>query len=104
MIVSIDTDTQELEAENGGVIEPRIYPHQAAMLSQKIGPHLFKGTSVGYLHIDMNVAYPESAALAFFSPYLAKGAPVIVDDYGFPLHRIQKEVREQTRKSRAPRS
>ncbi|MCH9809561.1 MAG: TylF/MycF family methyltransferase [Alphaproteobacteria bacterium] len=50
----------------------------------------FKPGPVAYLHIDMNVAVPECAALEFYWPYLSKGAPVIFDDYGFPYHAPQK--------------
>lgn len=50
----------------------------------------FKPGPVAYLHIDMNVAMPECAALEFYWPHLSKGAPVIFDDYGFPYHSTQK--------------
>jgi ABC-type xylose transport system substrate-binding protein len=50
----------------------------------------YGGGGVAYLHIDMNVAYPERAAFEYFWPMLAKGAPVIFDDYGFPFHKRQK--------------
>ena len=55
----------------------------------------FKGKKVAYLHIDMNVAYPEVAALEFFWPLLVKGAPVIFDDYGFPYHSIQRKALDE---------
>ena len=51
----------------------------------------FKGDKVAYLHIDMNAVYPEVAALEYFWPKLSYGAPVIFDDYGFPLHKVQRE-------------
>jgi len=44
----------------------------------------YRGDGVAYLHIDMNAAYPECAALEYFWPRLRPGAPVIFDDYGFP--------------------
>ena len=51
----------------------------------------FKGDKIAYLHIDMNAAYPEVAALEYFWPKLTIGAPVIFDDYGFPLHKTQRQ-------------
>jgi Macrocin-O-methyltransferase (TylF) len=52
----------------------------------------FEGKQVAYLHIDMNVAYPERAAFEFFWPRLATGAPVVFDDYGFPARKAQKRA------------
>lgn len=37
---------------------------------------------VCYLSIDMNIVYPEIAALEYFWDRLSPGAPVILDDYG----------------------
>jgi hypothetical protein len=47
---------------------------------------------VAYLCIDMNIAYPERAALEHFWPKLVRGAVVILDDYGWMQCRRQKEV------------
>ena len=47
-------------------------------------------TRVGYLHIDMNYAVPEIAAAEFFWDQLLPGAVVVLDDYGFRKHRVQK--------------
>jgi hypothetical protein len=38
---------------------------------------------VAYLHIDMNCAAPEVAALAYFWERLVNGAPVLLDDYAY---------------------
>lgn len=38
---------------------------------------------IAYLHIDMNVAEPEVAAIEFFWDRLVPGAIVLLDDYGF---------------------
>jgi hypothetical protein len=46
--------------------------------------------TVCFLHIDMNAVYPEVQALRFFWPRLARGAWVILDDYGQPGRREQK--------------
>ena len=47
---------------------------------------------VAFLSIDMNCAAPEIAAAKFFWPKLVKGAPVVLDDYGFALHGEQKRT------------
>lgn len=39
--------------------------------------------SVAYLHVDLNSAPPERAALEHFWPKLSPGAFVLLDDYGF---------------------
>ena len=38
---------------------------------------------VAFLHIDMNCAYPERAALEYFWGRLAPGAMVLFDDYAY---------------------
>ncbi len=38
---------------------------------------------VCYLHIDMNIAYPEVAAIRYFWDKLVTGAIVVLDDYAF---------------------
>lgn len=50
----------------------------------------YRGGGVAFLHIDMNVAAPECAALRYFWPHLQPGAPVIFDDYGFPTCEEQR--------------
>jgi hypothetical protein len=40
-------------------------------------------TSVAYLHIDMNCAPPEVAAIRHFWPLLSPGAFVLLDDYAY---------------------
>jgi O-methyltransferase len=44
---------------------------------------------VSFLMIDMNIEYPERAALAHFWPKLVSGGIVVFDDYGWLLHRDQ---------------
>jgi O-methyltransferase len=44
----------------------------------------FTGNKVCYLSIDMNCVKPEVDALEFFWDKLVSGAPVILDDYGYP--------------------
>lgn len=45
---------------------------------------------VAYLHIDMNIAYPERAAIEHFWPKLVRGALVLFDDYGWLSYEAQK--------------
>ena len=45
---------------------------------------------VSYLHIDMNIAYPEVAASEHFWPLLVPGAVVVYDDYASLAHVPQK--------------
>jgi hypothetical protein len=42
-----------------------------------------KSRQVAYLHIDMNCAPPEVAALGYFWERLVDGAPVLLDDYAY---------------------
>jgi Methyltransferase domain len=42
--------------------------------------------AVAFLHIDMNCAYPERAALEFFWNHLSPGAIVLLDDYAYFGH------------------
>jgi len=45
---------------------------------------------VAYLHLDMNIAPPEIAALGHFWDKLSAGAPVLLDDYGYLGHSAQR--------------
>jgi hypothetical protein len=45
---------------------------------------------IAYLHIDMNCAPPEVAALAYFWERLVAGAPVLLDDYAYLGYNEQK--------------
>jgi O-methyltransferase len=46
---------------------------------------------VAYLHIDMNIAAPERAALEFFWDKVVPGGVILLDDYGFSAFRPQYE-------------
>lgn len=46
--------------------------------------------SVAYLCLDMNIAYPEIAALDYFWPRIVTGGIVICDNYGWAPYREQK--------------
>jgi O-methyltransferase len=47
---------------------------------------------VAYLCIDMNIVYPEIAAMEFFWDKLVPGAVIVLDDYGWIGHYLQKEA------------
>nr|WP_099039062.1 class I SAM-dependent methyltransferase [Mycobacterium neglectum] len=49
-----------------------------------------EASSVAFLHIDMNCAPPEVAALRFFWPRLTPGAFVLLDDYSYRGHEEQR--------------
>src|SRR5690606_4905939 len=46
--------------------------------------------SVAYLSIDMYIVEPERAALEHFWPLIADGGVVVLDDYGFRGHEMQR--------------
>jgi hypothetical protein len=48
--------------------------------------------TVAFLHIDMNCALPERAALEFFWDLLSPGAVVLLDDYCYRGHECQREA------------
>jgi len=47
---------------------------------------------IAFMHIDMNCAAPEIAALRHFWPRLTHGAMVILDDYGYRGYQPQKDA------------
>jgi hypothetical protein len=51
-----------------------------------------KTDKVAYLHIDMNSAAPEIAALEYFWNKLVPGAIILLDDYGFADYVPQKHA------------
>lgn len=51
---------------------------------------LVKTNSICFLHLDMNVALPEVAALEYFWNKISKGGVILFDDYGFRGHSAQK--------------
>ncbi len=55
---------------------------------------------VAYLHLDMNIAYPEVKAIEFFWPKLVKGAMVVLDDYGWLEYTPQRRAMDAFANSR----
>jgi len=47
---------------------------------------------VCYLSLDMNIAFPERAALEHFWPKLSDGACIVLDDYGWHGHEEQRDA------------
>ena len=50
---------------------------------------------VCYLSIDMNIVFPEIAAIRHFWPKLTSGAPVILDDYAWLGYAPQKDAMDE---------
>jgi len=51
-----------------------------------------KAEKIAYLSLDMNCTQPEIAAAEFFWDKLVSGAVIILDDYGWQGHIIQKQA------------
>jgi hypothetical protein len=56
--------------------------------------------TVAFLHIDMNCAYPERAALEFFWDRLSPGGFVLLDDYAYFGHECQAHAIDEATWSR----
>jgi hypothetical protein len=52
----------------------------------------FDAGQMAFLHLDMNCAYPERAALEYFWERLAPGAFVLLDDYSYGEYECQKDA------------
>jgi len=70
------------EYPNVSVIKGRIPESLAEVSSEK----------VSFLSIDLNNAVPEIAAAEFFWSKLVSGAAVVLDDYGWEKHIVQKRA------------
>jgi Macrocin-O-methyltransferase (TylF) len=51
--------------------------------------------AIAFLHIDMNCAFPESAALEFFWNHMSPGAMILLDDYAYFGHDCQRAAIDQ---------
>lgn len=75
------------------VIENRFRDKKGVVLVKGFVPEILQkidSSLISYLHIDLNAAHPEVEALRFFWPRLEQGAVVVLDDYGFKGHEVQK--------------
>ena len=73
-------------------------PYPKAYLVRGKVPDTFATTTVGevcYLSVDMNMAYPERAALEHFWPRMVTGGIVILDNYGWRPYRTQKATLDE---------
>jgi hypothetical protein len=62
-----------------------------------------KTKQISYLHLDMNCAPPEIAALNYFWEKLISGAMVLLDDYAYIGYQPQKEAMDVFAKERGVR-
>ena len=76
-------DVQQLFAgyPNVQIIKGRVPETLSRVTSDKIS----------YLHIDMNNAAPEIAAAEYFWDRMVSGAIMLLDDYAWRTHKVQKE-------------
>jgi len=68
-------------------------PYPNAKLIRGTVPETLSQASIDrvcYLSLDMNIAYPERAAIEFFWDKLSPGAPVVLDDYAWEDYSEQK--------------
>jgi len=59
-----------------------------------------KAEKIAYLSIDMNCAEPEIAAANYFWDKLTTGAAMLLDDYGWEQHIVQKRAFDEFAKSK----
>jgi O-methyltransferase len=84
---------------------PEIYQKVLSRFAAKPYVHIHRGVVpnalcsapaiIAFLHLDMNSPGPEIAALDALYNRLSPGAMVIFDDYGWILHRKQKEAADE---------
>lgn len=76
--------------------------------------HLIKGVvpeslnsvdiqSLSYLHIDMNIVYPEIEAIKFFWDKITIGGIVLLDDYGWAHYSDQQKAMDEFAESKGVR-
>ena len=52
-------------------------------------------SEIAFLHLDMNCAFPEVAALEFFWDRLVQGAFILLDDYAYAGYGVQKAAMDK---------
>jgi hypothetical protein len=73
-----------------------------AVVEQGVVPDILSSvdiTNVAFLHLDMNCAYPERAALEYFWNRLSPGAFVLLDDYAYHGFESQREAIDEVARS-----
>lgn len=66
-----------------------------AVVVQGTVPEILPAADIGavaFLHLDMNCAYPERAALEYFWDRLSRGALVLLDDYAYFGYESQRDT------------
>jgi O-methyltransferase len=85
---------------------PRLYESVRQRFSMKPYVKVIKGVvpdilpeispeSIAFMHIDMNSVAPEVAALELLFDRISPGGMVIFDDYGWVLHKKQKDAEDR---------
>lgn len=65
-------------------------------------PDSLPGAGVGqvaFLHLDLNAAAPERAALEYFWPKIARGGLIVLDDYNWVSCKSQKDTLDELARS-----
>jgi hypothetical protein len=73
-----------------------------AVVAQGVVPDILSSidiTNVAFLHLDMNCAYPERAALEYFWNRLSPGAFVLLDDYAYHGFESQRQAIDEVARS-----
>jgi hypothetical protein len=52
-------------------------------------------SEIAFLHLDMNCAFPEVAALEYFWDRLVQGALILLDDYAYAGYEVQKAAMDK---------
>jgi O-methyltransferase len=80
-------DVETRYAANLDLVKQRFKPFAEVSCVQGLIPEVlseFDTSNISFLHIDLNAAQPEVAALRILWEQLAPNAIVLLDDYGFP--------------------
>ena len=80
-------DVETRYAANLDLVKQRFKPFAEVSCVQGLIPEVlseFDASNISFLHIDLNAAQPEVAALRILWEQLAPNAIVLLDDYGFP--------------------
>jgi O-methyltransferase len=99
--IPLGPDGESVVSSKHNEMYPQCYEMAARNFSPFPRARLVRGTvpeslssvnieNVAYLSIDMNIAYPERAAIERFWPKLSSGAIVVLDDYAWQGHAEQK--------------
>jgi O-methyltransferase len=95
-------DNAEKYPECHAVALKNFSPYPRAKLVRGTVPETLSTVSVervAYLSIDMNIHYPERAAIEYFWPKLSPGAFVVLDDYAWRGHEEQKDSLDEFARS-----